>query len=336
MTKNLALLLIFALLMTSTKMVYSQTLCKRNAVLMGSEFYFTIVAKDSLSAENYIDQAIAEIARIEELISDWKSTSQVSEVNQNAGIRPVKVNQEVFQLTQRAIEFSKITEGAFDISFAAMDKIWKFDGSMTALPDEVTMSKAIEKIGYQNIILDSVEMTVFLKLPGMKIGFGATGKSYVADQVKALMIAQNVEAGIINASGDITTWGNQPNGLSWKIGINHPFKAYKSADILEIKNGAIVTSGDYQKYAEINGKRYSHIINPTTGMASTELTSVTVIGENAETANALSTAIMVVGKKKGLLLLKKSPEFACLIISNSGKIITSKNYKKLKHSLSQN
>lgn len=335
MTKNLALLLIFALLMTSTKMVYSQTLCKRNAVLMGSEFYFTIVAKDSLSAENYIDQAIAEIARIEELISDWKSTSQVSEVNQNAGIRPVKVDPEGFQLTQRAIEFSKITNGAFDISFAAMDKIWKFDGSMTAIPDEVTISKAIEKIGYQNIILDSVEMTVFLKLPGMKIGFGATGKSYAADQAKALMIAQNVEAGIINASGDIATWGNQPNGIPWKIGINHPFKAYKSADVLEI-NGAIVTSGDYQKYAEINGKRYSHIINPTTGMPSTELTSVTVIGENAETANALSTAIMVVGKKKGLLLLKKSPAYACLIISNSGKIIKSKNYKKIKRSLSSN
>ncbi|HUH75439.1 MAG TPA: FAD:protein FMN transferase [Chitinophagales bacterium] len=336
MTKNLSLLLIFALLFSCAEMTHSQTVRKRNTVLMGSEFDITIVAKDSLSAENYIDQAIAEIARIENLISDWKSTSQVSEVNQNAGIRPVKVDLEVFKLTQRAIEFSKITDGAFDISFAAMDKIWKFDGSMTSLPDEATLSKAIEKVGYQNIILDSVEMTVFLKLPGMKIGFGATGKSYAADKAKALMIVHNVEAGIINASGDITTWGNPPNGHPWKIGINHPFKLYKSADILKIKNGAIVTSGDYQKYAEINGKRYSHIINPTTGMPSTELTSVTVIGKNAETANAFSTAIMVIGKKGGLQLLKKSPDFAGLIINNSGKIIKSKNYKKIKCSLSSN
>lgn len=334
MTQHLHKVVLFLFLIVSTEIAFGQTVCTRNTVLMGSEFEITIVAKDSLTAEKYIDQAIAEVNRIEHLISDWKSTSQVSEVNKNAGIRPVKVSQEVFELTQRAIFFSQITDGAFDISFAAMDKIWKFDGSMTELPDEATLQKAIEKIGYQNIVLDSTELTIFLKLSGMKISFGATGKSYAADRAKEMLIAQNVEAGIINASGDIATWGSQPNGLPWRIGINHPFKAYKSADIIDVRNGSIVTSGDYQKYAEINGQRHSHIIHPKTGIPSTELTSVTVLGENAEFANGLSTSIMVLGKKEGLRLLKKYPKYACLIITNSGKIIKSKNYKKIKRLLS--
>lgn len=334
MIKILPKILLLLLLISSANLVSGQTIRQRNTVLMGSQFHITIVAKDSLSAEKYIDQAISEIARIEALISDWKSTSQVSEVNQNAGIRPVKVDREVFELTQRALHFSQITDGAFDISFAAMDKIWKFDGSMNTLPSEETILKAIEKIGYQNIILDSINSTIFLQKTGMKIGFGATGKSYAADKARDLMLSENVEDGIINASGDIATWGNQLDGQPWKIGINHPLKAYKSAAILHLKNGSVVTSGDYQKYALINGKRYSHIINPKTGIPSTGLTSVTVLGKNAEMANAFSTAIMVLGKKKGLQLLKNYPEYACLLITNSGKIFKSKNYKKINRSFS--
>ena len=138
---------------------------------MGGRFDITIVAKDSATAKENIDAVVAEITRIEYLISDWKPTSQVSEVNQNAGIRPVKVDKEVFELTQRALEFSRITKGAFDISFAAMDRIWKFDGSMTEMPTAEAIKKSVEKVGYQNIILDSVQSTIFLKVNGMKIAF---------------------------------------------------------------------------------------------------------------------------------------------------------------------
>ncbi|HQK39126.1 MAG TPA: FAD:protein FMN transferase, partial [Flavobacterium alvei] len=154
---------------------HSQVLRKRTTLLMGGRFDISIVAKDSLLSEQNIDIVIAEISRIENLISDWKPTSQVSEVNQNAGIRPVKVDREVFELTQRAIRFSEITNGGFDISFAAMDKIWKFDGSMTEMPSAEAIKKSVEKVGYKNIVLDSLNSTIFLKLKGMKIGFGALG-----------------------------------------------------------------------------------------------------------------------------------------------------------------
>jgi thiamine biosynthesis lipoprotein len=313
----------------------SQVLRKRTTLLMGGRFDISIVAKDSLSAEQNIDTVIAEITRIEYLISDWKPTTQISEVNQNAGIRPVKVDREVFELAQRALHFSEITNGGFDISFAAMDRIWKFDGSMTEMPSAEAIKKSVEKVGYTNIILDSVNSTIFLKMKGMKIGFGALGEGYATDKCRAMMKAKGIEAGIINGSGDMSTWGRQPNGKDWNIGITNPFDTDKLIAVVPINNGAVTTSGSYEKFVVFDGKRYSHIINPATGYPVTGLCSVTVFGPNAETANGLSTSLMILGKKEGLLLLEKYPDYSCLMITDNGKVIKSKNFriKKIKSAL---
>ncbi len=315
-----------------------QVLRKRTTLLMGGRFDITIVAKDSLAAEQNIDEVITEISRIENLISDWKPTSQISEVNQNAGIRPVKVDREVFELTQRAIRFSEITNGGFDISFAAMDRIWKFDGSMTEMPSAEAIKKSVEKVGYKNIILDSVQSTIFLKLKGMKIGFGALGEGYATDKCRAMMLAKGINAGIINGSGDMSTWGKHPNGKPWNIGITNPFETEKLVAVVPINNGAVTTSGSYEKFVVFDGKRYSHIINPATGYPATGLCSVTVIGSNAETANGLSTSLMVLGKTAGLLLLERFPEYSCVMITDNGKVVKSKNFriKKFKASIKYN
>ncbi|MBW4361634.1 FAD:protein FMN transferase [Flavobacterium taihuense] len=313
----------------------SQVLRKRTTLLMGGRFDITIVAKDSLTAEQNIDEVITEITRIEYLISDWKPTTQISEVNQNAGIRPVKVDREVFELTQRAIHFSEITNGGFDISFAAMDRIWKFDGSMTEIPSAEAIKKSVEKVGYKNIVLDSVQSTIFLKQKGMKIGFGALGEGYATDKCRKMMRAKGIEAGIINGSGDMSTWGKQPNGKDWNIGITNPFDNEKLIAVVPISNGAVTTSGSYEKFVVLDGKRYSHIINPATGYPATGLCSVTVFGPNAETANGLSTSLMVLGKKAGLELLNNYPNYNCLMITDNGKVVKSKNFriKKLKSHL---
>jgi len=320
-------LFLLLLLTVCSFSVNSQVLRKRTTLLMGGRFDITIVAKDSLTAEQNIDEVIAEINRIEYLISDWKPTTQISEVNQNAGIRPVKVDREVFELTQRAIHLSEITNGGFDISFAAMDQIWKFDGSMTKMPSAEAIKKSVEKVGYKNIILDSVQSTIFLKLKGMKIGFGALGEGYATDKCRAMMRSKGIEAGIINGSGDMSCWGKQPNGKDWNIGITNPFKTDKLIGIVPINNGAITTSGNYEKFVAFEGKRYSHIINPATGYPSTGLCSVTILGPNAETANGLSTSLMVLGKTAGLELLNQFPDYSCVMITDSGKIIKSKNFK---------
>lgn len=311
----------------------AQVTCKRDTILMGSKFDITISAVDSLQAERYIDEVITEITRIENLISDWKFDSQVSEINRMAGKQAVKVDQELFDLTQRALFFSQITDGAFDISSAAMDKIWKFDGSMKQLPSKEELTKAIEKVGYQNIILNPADTTVFLKKEGMKIGFGATGKGYAADKGRNLMQQMGVKAGIVNASGDMAVWSDDIPQKKWRIGINNPFKNNDITEVVTLCNGAITTSGDYEKFAEIASVRYSHIMNPKTGMPATGLTSVTVIGPSAETANGFSTSLMVLGRKEGLRLLKKHPEYACLMITDNGRVYRSKNFKKVKRQL---
>lgn len=307
----------------------AQVLRKRTTMLMGSRFDITIVAKDSVTAEMYIDEAAAEITRIENLISDWKADSQVSEVNRQAGISPVKVDREVLELTQRALQISKITNGAFDISFAAMDKIWKFDGSMTQMPTPEEIKKSIEKVGHRNIVTDSVASTIFLKLPGMKIGFGSIGKGYAADKARELMEAKGVASGIINASGDMSTWGVQPDGSDWNIGITNPFDTGKLIAVIPLRRKAVTTSGTYEKFVEFSGVRYSHIINPATGYPATGVSSVTVFGPSAEMANGFSTSIIVLGKKAGLELINQYPEYSCMIITDKGKIIKSKYFRAI-------
>ncbi len=290
---------------------------------MGSRWDITLVANDSTLATQNIDTVIAEVSRIEYLISDWKPESQVSQVNQNAGIRPVQVDREVFELTRRAIHLSRITSGAFDISFAAMDRIWKFDGSMTAMPTPETIKKSVEKVGYKNIILDSANSTIFLKLKGMKIAFGALGEGYAADRSRELMLKKGIQAGIVNGSGDMSVWGQQPDGSDWNIGITNPMKEDTIIAVVPLHQGSVVTSGSYEKFVVFNGKRYAHIINPATGYPATGLCSVTVFGPSAEQANGFSTSMMVLGKDAATQFIKKFPDYTYILITDNGQVFSS-------------
>lgn len=303
----------------------AQVLRQRAVRLMGSRFDITIVSNDSSTAEAYIDTVVAEVTRIENLISDWRPQTQISEVNRNAGIRPVKVDREVFELTERALYLSKLTNGAFDISFAAMDRIWKFDGSMSEMPPTEAIKRSVEKIGYENIALDKNNSTIFLKKEGMKIGFGALGEGYAADKCREIMIKKGVMAGIVNGSGDMSSWGRHPSGDAWKIGVTNPIDNNELFVILSLYNEAAVTSGSYEKYVVFNGKRYSHIINPKTGYPAHGLSSVTILGPSAEFANGLSTSIMVLGKKKGLKLLKAYPSYRGILVDDKGRVSGTRN-----------
>lgn len=297
---------------------------KRTLKLMGSQFDITVVAKTTVQANKYIDTAVAEISRIEKLISSWDINSQTSEINRNAGIKAVKVDRELFNLIERGVKISKLTDGAFDISYASMDKIWYFDGSMTELPSEVEIKKSVEKIGYQNIILDKVEHTVFLKLEGMKIGFGAIGKGYAADMAKALLISKGVPSGIINASGDLNTWGTQPNGKDWMVAIVNPLNKKKVFSWMPVNNSAVVTSGNYEKYVTFNNTLYSHIIDPRTGYPATGILSVSIFTKTAELADALATSIFVMGKEIGLDFIDQLKGVECIIVDENNNIIKSK------------
>lgn len=298
----------------------------RSLKLMGNNFTITVVADDKDFAEININLAIAEIQRIEQLFTTYKNDSQTSLINNNAGIAAVKVDREVYNLIQRSINISKITQGAFDITYGGIDKsLWNFDKTMTALPSPQQALKMVHLINYKNIILDDDNCTVFLKEKGMRIGFGGIGKGYAAEMAKNMLVQNNVKSGIINASGDLTAWGLQPDGKPWTIGIANPDRPDDAFSYMQISERAVATSGNYEKYIMIGGKKYSHTIDPKTGLPITGIKSVTIVSSNAEFADAMATPIAVMGITAGLYLINQIPDLYCLIIDDNNKIYKSNN-----------
>ncbi|MDQ6812405.1 MAG: FAD:protein FMN transferase, partial [Bacteroidota bacterium] len=190
-----------------------ETLHRRVLRLMGNRFEISVVSDDELWANNLIESAISEIRRIERLLTTFNEGSQTNQINANAGLKAVKVDKEVFNLISRSIRISELTQGAFDITYGSIDKrLWNFDKTMTSLPDEATAKKMVRLINYKNIILDKKATTVFLKEKGMRIGFGGIGKGYAADRARLVLEQNGVSGGVVNAAGDLTTWGTQSNG----------------------------------------------------------------------------------------------------------------------------
>lgn len=294
--------------------------------LMGNTFTITVVAEGHSVAQNHIEAAIAEIRRIEKLFTTFNNDSQTSLINANAGIGPVTVDKEVYGLIERSIAISKITQGAFDITYGSIDKsLWNFDKNITSLPSKEEALKMVHLINYNNIILDPTATSVFLKEKGMRIGFGGIGKGYAAEMAKALLIKHGVKSGIINASGDLTAWGQQPDGRPWRIGISNPDKPQDIFSYLDISGKAVATSGNYEKYIMIAGKKYSHTIDPKTGLPISGIKSVTVISGNAEFADAMATPIAVMGIKAGLYLIDQIPDLHCIIIDDNNTLYSSKD-----------
>ena len=303
----------------------AQAIFNRTLKLMGSRFDITVVAMDSIKADQYIDLAVQEISRIEKLISSWDPASETSRINRNAGIESVRVDKELFDLIKRSLAISRLTDGAFDITYASMDKIWKFDGSMTEMPTVEAIRNSVSRVGFGKIVLDESNFTVFLPEAGMKIGFGAIGKGYAADKAKKMLMDYGVQAGIINASGDMNTWGKQPNDEDWKVAITNPMDKGKAFGLVPVRQGAVVTSGDYEKYVEFNGIRYTHIIDPKTGYPAHGVISSTVFAPSAELADALATSLFVMGVDVGIARINQLPNVECILIDEDGNIHTSDN-----------
>jgi len=307
--------------------VMSQNNFSEKLMLMGNQFEITVVAEDKDTASILIGLAVEEIKRIESLISSWDKLSQTSLINRNAGLFAVKVDLELYNLISRSIAISQLTDGAFDITFASMEGVWVFDGTMTSFPLKSEIEKSLSKVGYENIVLDDENHTVFLKNKGMKISFGGIGKGYAAYKAKKVLVDNKVVSGIINASGDLSIWGEQANGEPWKVAITNPFNNEGIFAVLPFSEGSIVTSGNYEKFTVINGEKYSHIINPKTGIPAQGIASVTIFSMNTELADALATAVFVMGKEVGLDRVNQLQDTECVIIDTEGGIITSSNIK---------
>ncbi len=301
---------------------------KRAMKLMGNQFELTVVAHTHEWANQIIDEGVREIQRIEKLLTTFSEDSETNLINRNAGIQPVSVSDETFGIIERSIKISSVTQGAFDITYGSIDKsLWNFDQTMTSLPPAKKAKKMVRLINYKNIELDAEKKTVFLKEKGMRIGFGGIGKGYAAEMAKEVMKKKGVTSGIVNASGDLTTWGTQPDGKPWTVGIVHPdYKGYPFS-YMNISDMAVATSGNYQKFVMIDGKKYSHTIDPHTGLPVSGIKSVTIISPNAEICDAMATPVMIMGIEHGLHLINQLKQVECLIIDDNNKIYTSHNIK---------
>lgn len=299
---------------------------RRQALLMGNRFEITVVAEEEARAEACIEAAIAEIRRIEALLSTYREDSETNRINRNAGIAPVKVSAETYGLVERSIRISRVTQGAFDISYGSIDKrLWNFDTTMTALPDEATARRMTRLVNYRNILLDSDEQTVFLLSPGMRIGFGGIGKGYAAEMAKKLLLGMGVSSGIVNASGDMAVWGRRPDGGPWTVGIAHPDASNLPFATMEMRDSAVATSGNYEKFVMIGGRKYSHTIDPRTGLPVTGIKSVTVFSPNAEICDAMATPVTIMGIGAGLNMVDQIEGLECVVIDDDNRIHTSRN-----------
>ena len=301
---------------------------RRNLKLMGNQFGFAVVAGDESWAQSRIGDAIAEVQRIEKLLTTYSDLSQTALINENAGVEPVKVDREVYDLIERSLRISKLTQGAFDITYGSIDKrLWNFDKNMTSLPDAETAKRMVRLINFRNVILDRQNQTVFLKEKGMRIGFGGIGKGYAAECAKNVMKKAGVESAFVNAAGDLTVWGKQPNGKKWTIGIADPSRRDFPFGSLELTDMSVATSGNYEKYVTIGGIKYSHTIDPKTGYPVRGIKSVTIICSSAEISDAMATPVMVMGIKAGINLIDQIKGIACIVIDDNDKVYTSKNIK---------
>ena len=296
---------------------------------MGSKFEISAVHADPEKGRAAIDAAYAEIERIEQLISEWRESSKVSEINRQAGVAPVEVPKELAHLVRRSLKVSVLTDGAFDITFHTVGRLWNFKSRSAPIPSSESIRAALVDTGYRHVVLDETKSTVFLDRKGTRIGFGAIGKGYAANRAVFVLKEHGVTGGVVNAGGDLVIFGTQEGGRPWRIGIANPLEKNRTFAWLETTEQAVVTSGDYENYIEVGGRRYSHILDPRTGWPVTELRSVTVVCPDGEVADALATGVSVLGVEKGLALVNRLNGVEAMLVDANGKIHFSKGLEAM-------
>jgi thiamine biosynthesis lipoprotein len=310
---------------------------KESRVLMDTYCSITVVSSSREKAEKAIEAGFAEIKKLGTLINYYSDTSELSEINRSAGIKPVRVSKETLELINIAVHTSEITDGAFDPSIAPVIKLWDFSrqNKKPSVPASNYIKNAMKLVDFEKIQINDITSEVYLQEKGMEIDLGGIAKGYAADKAVDAIKIKGIKAALIAVAGDIRGFGLNTTGKPWNVGIQDPRPETESEkpweDIiasLRLEDRAISTSGDYQRFFFQNGKRYHHILDPETGYpAYSDLISVTVIAPEGYVADGLSTAVFVLGIEKGLALINKLGLDAVLVGANR-KVLVTENIKE--------
>jgi FAD:protein FMN transferase len=306
-------------------------LIKRTAStkVMGTSLEIAVLGREVKSLDIAIRAAIKEMKRVESVFTTWDSESIISKVNREAGGQPVIVPTEVIKLTQRAIQLSKQSEGAFDITWGSVGKLWDFKAKKEAIvPSKNKIENALAGVGYLKIKIDEEKSTLWLP-KGTTIGYGGIAKGYGVDRAIEALKKHKIRNAIVNAGGDLRTIGTE-FGRPFNITIKHPRDNKKYLAILPIANAAVVSSGDYERFIMVGGKRYSHILDPRTGWPVNHTQSVSLLAPSAALADALATGVFVLGAEKGLALVESMKGVEALIVDARGALHLSSGLKSPK------
>lgn len=294
----------------------------RTFLLMGTFVEITLINQN----DKVINETVKKIRILENKLSIFKKGSEIKKINALKKDKLQKVSRDVYEVIERSVYFSKLTDGAFDITVSPLLKLWKLEGGkLREIPSEKEINKALESVGWENIIFTPIKPAhslqrqaggeIGFKQDGISINLGGIAKGYIVDKAISYLNAKGIKSALINAGGDVYCLGEKENGESWNVGIRHPRKKKGVIGILKLKNKAVATSGDYEQFFALKGKKFCHIINPQTGYpVDSAIIQVTVVAETCIDADALATALMVMGKEKGIELIEKLANTEVVII----------------------
>ena len=288
---------------------------RREEAIMGTAISVELWSDDALGGESAIDAVMQEMHRIDRTMSPHKADSELSRINREAGDAAVPVSAEMARLLARAHDFSQLSGGAFDITYAAVGHLYDYRNRIK--PDEATLAQARAAVGYRNLVLDMRSRTVRFARAGMRIDLGGFAKGHAVDNATSLRRHRGIRHAIASAGGDSRVIGDR-RGRPWTIGVRDPRRAGEMAAVLPLEDTSISTSGDYERYFDADGVRFHHVIDPSTGRSPASVHSVTILAEDGLTTEALSKSVFVLGVEKGMRLIEAQRGVDAVVVDANG------------------
>jgi len=293
---------------------------ERTEAIMGTRCYVELWADDPLKGNDAIEAVMTELRRIDNLMSHYKPESQLSQINQYANERPVQVDKELFDLIELSTHYSQITEGAFDITYASVGYLYNYPQHIH--PTEEQIRAALPAVNWRNMLFDEEHHTVRFEHPGMRIDLGGIGKGYAVDRGIDILKARGITHALVTAGGDSRIIGDRM-GRPWLVAIRHPDNPSKVVTRIPLRDSAVSTSGDYERYFDEDGVRYHHIIDPRTGHSASKVRSATILAPTATQTDGMSKTAFVLGAEKALEIINRMPEYDAVFVLPEGRVLYS-------------
>lgn len=275
-----------------------------------------------VKAKEAINEAISRLFEIDDKMSAFKSDSEISSINKNAGISPIKISDDTYFVIKKAVEYAYLSQGAFEPTIRPLVKLYNFSGETPRVPNSEEIQEALKLVNYKDVILDDEDKSVMLREKNQSLDLGAIAKGYAADEVKKVFEKNNINSGIIDLGGNIYAYGKKQDGSLWNIGIQDPIGGRgEFIGIISVCDKSVVTSGNYERYFEVEGKRYHHIINPKTGYpCENKIISTTIVSDYSVDGDGLTTCGYIMGLKEGFKLIEETIGVDAIFITEDKRV----------------